>query len=62
MPYIDDTEELVMNKNYKLALRITEADRKKLASAAGPHGSVSSVVRMLIARFQYAEKVLKVTR
>ena len=39
-----------MNKTYKLALRITEAERRKLLTYAGPHGSVSSVVRLFIAQ------------
>lgn len=39
-----------MNKTYKLALRITDADLRKLLAYAGPHGSVSSVVRLFIAQ------------
>lgn len=39
-----------MEKTYKLTIRITPDDQRKLRQIAGPHGSLSSVVRSLIAK------------
>jgi hypothetical protein len=43
-------------KTTRLNLRVTAVQRGKLAEAAGPHGSLSSVVRMLIDRFVAGEQ------
>jgi len=49
LAYTADMEDTTMEKTYKLTIRITPDDQRKLAAQAGPHGSLSSVVRWLIA-------------